>query len=506
MKRTALFSLNDTSCAVEFADQLIRSGWDIMASSETVELLRNKGLAVRDIAAFTGVKENYGFPPTLHPKVEYALTADDQLRIDLVYVNPYPPAKGNDVGGRTLLALAVKGGRLAVMDADDMKKVLSELSETGEVSGTLQSELADKASFEIAKHYLSLVKDRERYDFLLGRFSYELLNGENPYQIPASAFVVEEKDPLSLMSFNQLSGDAPCFTNMADADCILQTLCLAAEAFRLNTGSVPYLCVAAKHGNACGMGVSKASPSEAIEKALWGNPVAIWGGEVITNFPIDEPSSALLFKSDRRKCLLGDDSWMLDLVMAPSFTQDAVAVLGKRKGRKLLENGALLSPALARSGFLLRPVRGGFLRQPRANYVLNLAECCVKGRIFTEQELNSLIIGWAVTFSSNHGGNEVALAKDSALLSVGGGPSTVDAARIAVMRAIHNGHDAKGAAFSADAFFPFTDAPSVLCEAGVCVGSVPEGGRLDAEIKDFFLSHGLTVAYLPEACRGFCRH
>lgn len=88
MKRIALFSLNNTSYVDQFAEQLIKSGWDIIASSETVDLLKNKGLPVQDIANFTGAKEDYGFPLTLHAKVEYALTANIQPRIDPVYIIP----------------------------------------------------------------------------------------------------------------------------------------------------------------------------------------------------------------------------------------------------------------------------------------------------------------------------------------------------------------------------------------------------------------------------------
>jgi len=503
----ALFSLNDISYAEQFAEQLIKSGWDIIASSETVDLLRNKGLPVQDIADFTGVKEDYGFPPTLHAKVEYALTANGQPRIDLVYVIPYPLSNGNDVGGRTLLALAVKGGRIPVMSIGDMKRVVSEISETGEVSRALRLELADKACFEIAMHYSSLVANKEKYEFLSGRFSYDLLNGENPYQVPASAFVSEiEDDSLSLLNFKQVSGEAPCFTNIADADCILKTICLAAEAFILNTGLVRYLCVAAKHGNACGMGVSKVSSSKAVEKALFGDPRSIWGGEVITNFPVDEQLAEVFFKSERRERLLGDSSWMLDLVMAPSFTSEAISVLGKRKGRKLFENEALLSPSLKKSEFVYRTVRGGFLRQPPSTYILNLQKCHLDGHNFSESEISSLIVAWAVAFSSNHGGNEVALAKDGALLSAGGGASTVEAAKVAVARATDCGHDTKGAAFAADAFFPFTDAPSVLCDAGVAIGSVPGGGKHETDIRDFFRARATTVAYLPQEFRGFCRH
>jgi phosphoribosylaminoimidazolecarboxamide formyltransferase / IMP cyclohydrolase len=506
VKPTALFSLHDTSRVEWFAEQLIRSGWAIIASKETVKILESKGLCVQDIADFTGIKEDYGFPPTLHPKVEYALTTNNLPRIDLVYVIPYPLSSGNDVGGRTLLALAVKGNRIPVTSVEDMERVTAAISQTGQTPDDLRSELANKACFEIAAHYSSLITNKDKHDILMGRFSFELLNGENPYQVPASVYASETDDPLSLTNFKQLAGEAPCFTNMADADSILHTICLASEAFRLNTGSAPYLCVAAKHGNACGMGADAHSPAQAVTKALFGNPQSIWGGEVVTNFPIDESLGKLLFKSEKRERLLGDSAWMLDLVMAPHFTPEAVSVLGKRARRKLLENSALLSPMSRQSGSSYRTVRGGFLRQPPATYVLDLRTCRCAGKDDWKSHIPSLVLAWAVVFGSNHGGNEIALVKDGALLAAGGGPSSVESATTAVNRANRLGHDITGATFAADAFFPFTDGPAILCDAGVTSGCVPAGGNPEAGVEDYFRDRGVAVAYLPPDIRGFCRH
>lgn len=507
MKRVALFSLDDTSRAEEFAAQLVKAGWDIVASRETFDLLNSKSLPVQDVSDYIGVKEDYGFPPTLHAKIEYALTDSGSQQIDLVYVIPYPLSKGNDVGGRTLLALAVKGGRTAVMSIADMEKVMSVISVAGDIPVELRLELAEKVCVETAKHYSSLAVGRGTYDLISGRFSGALMNGENPYQVPATVFITEhEDDPLSIRNMKQISGEAPCFTNMADADCILNTLCQAAEAFVLNTGALPYLCVAAKHGNACGMGVSRKSPAQAVEKALFGNPRSVWGGEVITNFPIDKELSEILFKSECRNRLFGDGSWMLDLVMAPSFSAEAITVLGKRKDRKLFENANLSTPLLKKTGFSYRMVRGGFLRQPHANYVLNLKEAWNGDKCFSEDQISSLIVSWAVAFNSSHGGNEVALAKEGVLLSAGGGPSTIEAARVAVARAIECGHDLQGGTFAADAFFPFTDAPALLCDAGITSGCVPSGGKCENEVRTCFQEHNASVVYLPPEIRGFCRH
>ena len=120
--------------------------------------------------------------------------------------------------------------------------------------------------------------------------------------------------------------------------------------------------------------------------------------------------------------------------------------------------------------------------------------------------MDSLITAWSVAYSSFHGGNEVTLAKDGKLIGVGGGPSTVEAAETAVNRALARGHDARGSVFAADAFFPFTDAPKILSEAGCTLGVVPAGGKKERLVKEFFRENNMRMIYLPPECRGFCRH
>ena len=101
-----------------------------------------------------------------------------------------------------------------------------------------------------------------------------LLTGENPYQVPCQLFdFPENEDPLSLSNFNRLSGTVPCFTNLADLDNIVHTLCLAYGAFNKKFKRAPYLALAAKHGNACGFGADWKNPEIALEKALFGNAI-----------------------------------------------------------------------------------------------------------------------------------------------------------------------------------------------------------------------------------------
>lgn len=459
-KKIALFSLYNLDRAEGFARRLIKLGWQIICSRETYRLLSRKGIPAVNIADFLAVKQDYGFPPTLHPKIESCLTSPKGPRIDLVYVLPYPLSVGNDIGGRTLLALAAKGKRLPVMSIDDMEEVIRGL-ENKKMEG-LRESLINKANALIASHYDDLLKDRSHFDLLAGSFQYALLNGENPYQVPAGIFSVKGNDALSLHNFRRIGAEAPCFTNLADMDSILQTMCLMAGAFKKRYGKYPYICIAAKHGNACGAAMSWNSASEAITKALFGNPKSIWGGEVIVNFAIDGKLAALLYNSEKRKQECGDSAWMLDVMLAPGFSSKAIKVLGQRKQRKLFVNKALLSASTIPAKYAYRFVRGGFLRQPPHSYVIDYKNALIIGKKMDTRVIDSLIIAWSVAWSSNQGGNEIAIVNDRQLIGVGGGASTVEAARIAVSRAKNCRHNIRGGVFAANAFFPFTDAPELL--------------------------------------------
>jgi AICAR transformylase/IMP cyclohydrolase PurH len=91
-------------------------------------------------------------------------------------------------------------------------------------------------------------------------------------------------------------------------------------------------------------------------------------------------------------------------------------------------------------------------------------------------------------------------------LAVGGGPSTLEAAQIALMRAKRHGNSLHGSVFAANAYFPFTDAPETLCHINIKAGLVPGGGKRFKEVRGVFRKNNVSVIYLPEKYRGFCRH
>ena len=502
--KTALFSLYDQENAVAYARQLARLGWQLIATEETESLLKKNGLEVKNISEFLGTREVFPFPPTLHPRMELALTTDHGESIDLVYDTTYPVSEGNDVGGHTLLALAAKGRRIVIADKKDMERVIDNLQTcNNDIDPWLRQTLIDTAYIKISRHYYSLIQNmHDPVPFKI----MPLLEGENPYQVPAYLLQTNVNDSLSIAHFEQVSGNLPCFTNMADFDSVLQTLCSLSQAFEHRYGKTPYIAIAAKHGNPCGLAVSWDDPSIATENALFGNPRAVWGGEVITNFPISGILAENLFSSSKREQLLGSPAWMLDVIGAPDFDEKAIEILGARPERKLFKNESLTRPYLNSEGYSYRMVRGGVLRQPFPDYILDLAACAIDFPLPDSEYVDSLMIAWATAWSSNHGGNEIAIAKERKLLGAGGGPSTIDACYTAIMRAHACGHAVKDSVFAADAFFPYTDGPEELIKAGCICGVVPDGGKNAALIKECFTVSAVNVFYLPEQFRGFCRH
>lgn len=510
--KVALFSVDIFDEVVTFAKALSQMGWTILATSETVEYLKRHGIKTQNVDSFVGVTEDYGIPPTLHPKIEASLTTNAKERIDLIYDVPYPLSKGKDVGGLTLLALGAKGDRIISFCKEDMNIILDELQRDPyhfTISTELRKRLIDKAYAFIANHYLSLIQYQKegQFDGIIGSAAMHLGAGENPYQIPADIFYLcREYDPLALPRFEIKSKANPCFVNLADIDCVLNSLCFAAESFNKRYGKTPFMTFAAKHGNPCGAAIDWNTPRNTIEKALLGNPHAIWGGEVILNFNIDRSLALLLSESKVREEKLGSPYWMLDIIASSSFDENAFQILSKRPSRKLIENKSLLNPNVSNFLWHYRQVRGGFLRQPAPSFILDITE--IKGNIssFDDILIDSLILAWAISWTSNHGGNEVSIVKDGQLIGVGGGPSTVDAAKIAVQRAQESGHDCHGSVFAANAFFPFIDAPEILANAGCSAGLFPAGGKQEALVIKFFEEKNIPIIMVPAQFRGFCRH
>lgn len=156
--KNALFSLFDTTRSDSFARMLINHGWQIIASNKTGAFLQEHNIPITKLTDFLKFNENYGFSPTLHPKIEFNLTSDNpgEDKIDLVYIINYPIAQGNDVGGHTILALAAKGKRIPVFSIEDMEKVVEQISKKGDITEKFRNQLIKKTYAKVSGHFLKL--------------------------------------------------------------------------------------------------------------------------------------------------------------------------------------------------------------------------------------------------------------------------------------------------------------------------------------------------------------
>ncbi|MBI2051131.1 MAG: hypothetical protein HYT31_05050 [Parcubacteria group bacterium] len=349
------------------------------------------------------------------------------------------------------------------------------------------------------------------------RVASELAYGENRDQSPAFVCSDGSDDPLALHQFAVVSG-TPGYINMADCDRALQVLCLMHEALKRQfPGKFPFIAIACKHGNPCGAAIDWRDPVVAVFKAMDGDPSAVMGAEVMVNFPVTgEVAEIIYLIPDHLQDSVGRKFWGPDVVFAPAFDDEAVALLGKREKRRLLVNPALGQPFMPRYEWVLRPARGGPLCQRAPVYVFGDGgiDWAFDRSTLSSDDLATIILAWAVAWRSNS--NCVVLARDLKLIGPGVGQQDRRfCCKLGIERAKAAGHTTTGSFFASDAFFPFAtrnrdsdppDGPELLFEAGCRGGVVQADGVRLAEVKAFFAEHKMRVAFIPSDHRGFSNH
>lgn len=380
-----------------------------------------------------------------------------------------------------------------------------------------------------------------------------LAYGENRCQNPAIIYDGGSNNPLAISKFEVASGD-PSFIAMADISQLTSVLCLMSEAFRRWQGKIPYIAIAGKHGNPCGAAIDWNYPATAIGKALFGDPVAAMGGEVITNFGINSGHANLLFYSDKDE--IGRDKWGLDVIAAPHFSSETIELLGKREKRRLLLNPALAEAPFPKEEWTYREVHGGdWLKQRLSRFVLSPEEIIHRtGKEILDSLFSDLIIAFACCWRASS--NTVALVKEQMLIGLGcGQQDRIACVRLCLDRANRAGHNTKDSVFASDAFFPYAtsgdlnaknirrlmvaakklhgkligkntgakikildnftglvsrldrrEGPELLADAGCIGGVVPADGNKLEEVKQFFQEKKMSVAFVAPENRGFSKH
>jgi phosphoribosylaminoimidazolecarboxamide formyltransferase/IMP cyclohydrolase len=496
----ALISVSDKRGIVAFAQGLVELGWEVVSTGGTAAALRAAGLAVTTVDEVTGFPELLdGRVKTLHPAIHGALLARRDLPahvaalrehgigpIDLVAVNLYPfqmtisqpgvsfddAVENVDIGGPSMLRSAAKNHEfvLPVVDPTDYPTVLDLLRRDGltpEVRrGFAAKVFAHTSDYDAAiAAYLTPHEDGlpQRLGVAMER-TQTLRYGENPGQ-RAALYVTEE--PRGMRDLTQRQGKELSFNNLLDVD---------AAMWAVANWSTRPACAVIKHTTPCGIAVA-ASAVEAFRRARATDPVSAFGSVIAFNTVVDRATAQAM------------SDLFVEVVVAPSFHDDALAVFAAKKALRVVE-----LPVSRGTGSLdYKRVRGGFLVQDQFQFEPSDHEWTVAtDRQPTEREWNDLRFAWAAVAPVKS--NAILLARDEAAIGIGAGQmSRVDSAFLAVHKAREAGHDPAGSVLASDAFFPFTDGVEQAAAAGVTAIIQPGGSVRDAEVVEAANRHGIAM-------------
>ncbi|MDF2610111.1 MAG: phosphoribosylaminoimidazolecarboxamide formyltransferase/IMP cyclohydrolase [Lachnospiraceae bacterium] len=507
----ALISVSDKTGIVEFANELVSLGIEIISTGGTYSKLKEAGIPAMEISELTGFPECLdGRVKTLHPIVHAGLLAmrskpehmkqlaDLKIEtIDIVVVNLYPfkatilkdgvtreeAVENIDIGGPTMLRSAAKNYQdvAVVVDPRDYEQVLGELKAKKEVSLDTKFYLMQKV-FMHTSNYDTMIADylkKERGDKELPEtltMTFEKVQdmryGENPHQKAAFYREIGKKKG-SLTDAVQLNGKELSFNNINDTNGALELL----KEFTEPT------VVACKHGNPCGVG-SGDTILEAWKKAFEADKVSIYGGIVVVN------KEVTLALAEEMKNVF------LEVIVAPSYEAAALELLQTKKNVRVLELKEIEVPQ-DENAYDLKKVNGGLIVQTIDSKLLEESELkVVTDRVPTDKEMEDMMFAWKVAkFVKSNG---IALAKDKQ--TVGIGPGQVNRVWSTIQSIEHaaeliNEDATKGAVLASDAFFPFDDCVEAAQSAGITAIIQPGGSIRDEDSIKKCNEYGIAMVF-----------
>ncbi len=525
--RRALVSVSDKAGVVDFVRALAAHGAEIVSTGGTARALAEAGIEVVPVEALTGFPEMMdGRVKTLHPRVHGGLLAvrDDPSHaaalaehgippIDLVCVNLYPfeatvaragiaeheAIEQIDIGGPSMVRSAAKNHAdvAVVTDPAQYAAVLADLAKHGGTTLALRRHLALAAFERTSKYDAAIAGWLARHgfgadvaesdsafpatvDLRLTRVE-ELRYGENPHQRAAVYASASDAGP-GIVGARLLHGKPLSYNNLLDAGAALELVQdLAAQRARAGDGGAS-ACAVIKHTNPCGAAVA-GTPREAFLRAWSGDPLAAFGGIVAFSSPVDAQTAEAMAEGER----------FLEVVVAPDYRPDALAVLQARwKNARLLAVGELGAPA---GGMTWRSVPGGMLAQDRDAHAINATTFTHAAGPAPDAAMLA-DAGVMFTVAKHLKSNAVCIGAGGQLFGAGAGQmdrvascrNAVEKAR-AAMAAMPAGQRAVAAS---DAFFPFSDGPTLLADAGVRCIVHPGGSKRDQDTFDLCNARGVT--------------
>lgn len=497
--RRALLSVSDKSGLLPFAKALTERGVILLSTGGTYKALVEAQIPVQAVDEYTGSPEVMaGRVKTLHPRIHGGILAREGTDnadlsrigaefIDLVVVNLYPfestlakpdasyaeLVENIDIGGPSMLRSAAKNhARVAVLcDSSDYSAVLLELnSNNGELSQTTRVKLAAKAFAHTAAYdaaitgWLSAEGEdggHPRHRLVAVDKCYGLRYGENPHQ--AGAFYKERSAPQGSLALAQSLGSGAkelSFNNLVDADAALEAVREFPEP----------AAVVIKHASPCGLATAS-SLVKAYTAARDADALSAFGGIVALNREVDALTAAAVGET------------FIECVIAPSFSQEALALLLQKKNLRILATGAWQPADYQAQQF--KRVSGGIVFQDRDRTGPGEVQhgAVVTARAPSAEELAALEFAWLCC--KHVKSNAIVLAAPNpegaiATVGIGGGQtSRVGAVKVACETAAVL---AKGSVLASDAFFPFPDGVERAAEAGITAIAQPGGSKQDPAV------------------------
>ena len=507
----ALISVSDKNGIVDFARALQELNIELLSTGGTFRLLKENNISVTEVSDYTNFPEMMdGRVKTLHPKVHGGILGrrgvDDEVMeehsikpIDMVVVNLYPFAstvsdptctlpdaiENIDIGGPTMVRSAAKNHKdvAVLVNNNDYAEVVEELKKNqGQLKYQTRYELMVKA-FEhtagydgmIANHFGSRGSDNTARDFSntfnMQYFkTQEMRYGENPHQ-KAAFYTEASPTEASVATAKQLQGKELSFNNIADTDAALECVKQFNEP----------ACVIVKHANPCGVAVAS-DIGAAYELAFATDPESAFGGIIAFNRELDS-------KTARAIC----EKQFVEVIIAPTVSADASAVVAEKKNVRLLACG--MWDSQRPNDFDYKRVNGGLLIQDRDNGMVCERDLkVVSKRIPTSSEMSDMLFAWKVAKMVKS--NAIIYAKNNQTIGVGAGQmSRINSARIAGIKAEHAGLDVVGAVMASDAFFPFRDGIDNAGKAGISCIIQPGGSMRDDEVITAANEHGMAMVF-----------
>lgn len=503
MKKRALISVSDKSGIVEFAKKLSDLGYEIISTGGTKKALEEQQIPVIGVSEVTGFPEILeGRVKTLNPYIHGGLLAkfseknhQEQLAeheiepIHIVCVNLYPfqqtiakpdvtvedAIENIDIGGPTMLRAAAKNHEYVtvVVDPADYNVVVEEVQDRGETSIETRRKLAAKVFRHTAAYdamiaeYMTELAQEETPEKLT--VTYELKQflryGENPHQ-KAAFYRKPLGSVFSIANATQLHGKELSYNNINDADAALQIVKEFTEP----------AAVAVKHMNPCGVGTGE-DVFNSFTRVFAADPVSIFGGIVAFNREVDKVTAEKLHEI------------FLEIVIAPSFSEEALGILTGKKNLRLL---TIPFDEQAKAEMKLTSIEGGLLVQEQDRFSLKEASISVPTkREPTDEEWKALEFGWKIV--KHVKSNAIVVNNENMTLGIGAGQmNRVGAANIALEQA---NTKANGAVLASDAFFPMDDTVEAAAKAGITAIIQPGGSIRDEDSIKKADEYGIAMVF-----------